>query len=196
VALDPGIRTFLTGFADNCVFKIGESDFSRIAKLCKFADKLSSKIAHAKCRQKQRMKKALSRLKFKVWDLINELHFKSIKFLTDNFDMIILPKFNSSEMVSKSKRKIKKETVRSMLTFSFFKFSQRLESKALELNKKIIRISEAYTSKTASWTGEIKNIGSSKTIISNQIKMDRDINGARGIFLRALCHNTIIKHSV
>ena len=193
VSLDPGIRTFLTGFADNCVFKIGEGDFSRIAKLCKFADKLLSKIAKAKCRQKQRMRKALSRLKYKIWDLTDELHNKSIKFLLDNFDMIILPKFNTSEMVSKSKRKIKKETVRNMLTFSFYKFSQKLENKAVELNKKIVRISEAYTSKTVSWTGEIKNIGSSKIIKSNQEIMDRDINGARGIYLRAMCHNTWIK---
>ena len=96
VSLDPGIRTFLTGFADNCVFKIGEGDFSKIAKLCKFADKLLSKIAKAKCRQKQRMRKALSRLKYKIWDLIDELHNKSIKFLMDNFDMIIMPKFNTS----------------------------------------------------------------------------------------------------
>ena len=93
-------------------------------------------------------------------------------------------------MVSKSKKKIKKETVRSMLTFSFYKFSQKLENKAIELNKKVIRISEAYTSKTVSWTGEIKNIGSNKIIKSNQEQMDRDINGARGIYLRAMCHKT------
>ena len=73
-----------------------------------------------------------------------------------------------------------------MFITSFFQFSQRLESKAKELGKKVYRGSEAYTSKTASWTGEIKNISSAKTIKSNNIVMDRDINGARGIFLRAL----------
>ncbi len=45
---------------------------------------------------------------------------------------------------------------------------------------------EAYTSKTASWTGEMKNIGGAKFITSGGITVERDINGARGIFLRAL----------
>jgi hypothetical protein len=45
---------------------------------------------------------------------------------------------------------------------------------------------DCATSKTASWTGEIKNIGSSKTITSDKVTVDRDINAARGIFLRAL----------
>ncbi len=42
--------------------------------------------------------------------------------------------------------------------------------------------------KTVSWTGELVKIGGSKTIRSkiDGQSMDRDINGARGIFLRAL----------
>ena len=47
-------------------------------------------------------------------------------------------------------------------------------------------VCEAYTSKTASWTGEIVRIGGAKVIRSNGVSMDRDYNGARGIFLRAL----------
>ena len=53
----------------------------------------------------------------------------------------------------------------------------------------MIDCNEAYTSKTVSWTGEIiNNLGGAKIIKSNstQLKMDRDLNGARGIFLRAL----------
>ena len=43
-------------------------------------------------------------------------------------------------------------------------------------------VSEAYTSKTDSRSGEIVNVGDAKTING----LDRDVNGARGIFLRAL----------
>lgn len=186
IALDPGVRTFLTGFSENSVFKIGQSDFSRIARLCSHMDKLISKISKAKNNHKQRLKKALSRMKHKVWDLVDELHFQSINYLLKTYDVILLPNFETSEMVVKSNRKIQSKTVRSMLTYSFFQFSQRLETKAKELGKFVFRGSEAYTSKTASWTGEIKNISSAKTIKSNNIVMDRDINGARGIFLRAL----------
>ena len=48
---------------------------------------------------------------------------------------------------------------------------------------------DAFTLKTVSWTGEIvKNLGGARTIKSaaTGLKMDRDLNGARGIFLRAL----------
>ena len=55
-----------------------------------------------------------------------------------------------------------------------------------------MRDCEAYTSKTASWTGEIVNIGSAKVIRSNGIEMERDENGARGIFLRALVDSPIL----
>jgi len=49
----------------------------------------------------------------------------------------------------------------------------------------VLRVNETYTSKTANWTGEMKKIGGAKTITSNGVTVDRDLNGARGIFLRA-----------
>ena len=62
----------------------------------------------------------------------------------------------------------------------------RLENAAKLVGKTVLRVNEAYTSKTASWTGEIVKIGSAKQITSQGITLDRDVNGARGIFLRAL----------
>ena len=49
-------------------------------------------------------------------------------------------------------------------------------------------VNEAYTSKTCSWSGEvIGNLGGRKYIKgSGGVVMERDINGARGSFLRAL----------
>lgn len=186
VALDPGIRTFLTGHSQDEAFKIGEADFMRIARMGRNMDKLISKMSKAKSKQKYRMKKALSRMKFKVWDLIDELHYKAIRFLLDNYDLIFLPTFNTSEMAAKSSRKIRSKTVRAMMGFSFHKFGMRLETKAKESGKMVLRVSEAYTSKTASWTGELKKIGGAKSITSNGITVDRDINGGRGIFIKSV----------
>ena len=198
VALDPGIRTFLTGFSQDCAFKIGEHDFSRIARLSVHADKIVSKISKSKAKQKYRLKNALSKMRFRVKNLIDELHFKSINFLVKTFDQIILPTFNTKDMCIRVKRKIRSKSVRSMLSYAFFRFGQRLESKARSLGKIVLRVSEAYTSKTASWTGEIKNIGSAKYIKSNGLTMDRDINGTRGIYLRALGDNPLLlnKHAL
>ncbi|NVZ11774.1 transposase [Allochromatium humboldtianum] len=194
VALDPGIRTFLTGFAEDQAFKIGQSDFARLARLCYHLDRLLSKIAKARCRQKARLKKAAHRLRWKIRDLVDELHFQAIRFLLDRFDLILLPTFETREMSAKSKRKIRAKSVRTMLGYAFFRFGQRLESAAKRVGKVVLRVNEAYTSKTASWTGAIKSIGGAKTITSGGITVDRDINGARGIFLQALVDTPSLRH--
>lgn len=186
VALDPGIRTFLTGFAEDRAFKIGEGDFARIARLCHHLDRLLARIAKAACRQKARLRRAAHRLRWKIRDLVDELHFQSIRFLLDRFDLILLPTFETQAMSAKSKRKIRAKSVRAMMGYAFFRFGQRLESAAKRAGKVVLRVNEAYTSKTASWTGEMKRIGGAKTIASGGLTVDRDINGARGIFLRAL----------
>lgn len=48
-------------------------------------------------------------------------------------------------------------------------------------------VSEAYTSKTHNITGEVKaKLGGAKFTESQGVRIDRDLNGALGIFLRAL----------
>ena len=119
---------------------------------------------------------------------MKELHHKTAKFLVDNFDVILLPTFETSQMVSKSRRKLRNKSVRQMLTLSHYEFKIFLKWKAWEQSKTVIDCNEAYTSKTVSWTGEIVKVGGARTIKSPSTgyKMNRDLNGARGIFLRAL----------
>ncbi len=186
VSLDPGVRTFITGYADNMAFKIGQADFSRLQRLAHYMDDLISRLSKTTGRKRLRMKRAKQRIQWRIWDLVDELHWKSARFLVNNFDVILLPTFETSEMVNRSHRKIRSKTVRNMLTFAHYRFGQRLQAKAESMGKMVLRVNEAYTSKTASWTGEIVQIGSKKYIQSNGVTVDRDINGARSILLRAL----------
>ncbi|MDB9447700.1 hypothetical protein PN447_15540 [Anabaena sp. CS-542/02] len=61
-------------------------------------------------------------------------------------------------------------------------------------------VNEAYTSKTVSWTGEIiPNLGGANFVKSPSdglVVMSRDINGARGIFLRALVDTPSLKECI
>lgn len=190
VALDSGIRTFQTifGVRDGMEFigKFGEQAFERILKLCFRADALISKLKTRKTKQrKSGLKKALARVKWKIWDLIDELHNKVVRFIADNFAVVLLPTFEVSQMVVKSGRKLSSKTARAMLTLSHYKFGQKLELAGV----KVYRVNEAYTSKTDSWTGNINDkLGGAKTIKvgEDQTFVDRDVNGARGIFLRAM----------
>ena len=52
----------------------------------------------------------------------------------------------------------------------------------------MLDVDEAYTSKTRSWDGTVNTkLGGAKAIRDDTgFGMDRDVNGARGIFLRAL----------
>ncbi len=184
----PGIRTFITFFSDKSVGKIGQGDFSRIQRFCHYLDDLISRLTNTDAKQRQRMKKAASRIRLKIRALIDELHHKSARFLVNNFDVILLPTFETSQMALKANRKIRSKSVRNMLSFAHYRFKQFLKHKAFETGKQVIDVCEAYTSKTVSWTGEIINVGGAKSIKSNidGRVMDRDVNGARGIFLRAL----------
>ncbi|AOX02523.1 transposase [Moorena producens PAL-8-15-08-1] len=205
VALDPGVRTvlmqslmgetpktalhrFLTFFSETSVGKIGNGDFSRIQRLCQHLDNLISKISKALGGQKRRTRKAARRMIIRIQNLVNELHHKAARFLVDNFDVILLPTFETSQMSKRSLRKLLSKTVRNMLCFAHYRFKEFLKHKAQETGKIVVDVCEAYTSKTVSWTGELVNIGGSKVIKSkvDGRTMDRDINGARGIFLRAL----------
>jgi putative transposase len=187
VSLDPGVRTFLTYFSETGCGKLGIGDFGKIQRLCEHVDNLISRISKASHQQKQRFKKAAARMRWRIRDLVNELHHKSAKFLVENFDIILLPTFETKNMVKRVSRKIKSKTVRSMLTWAHYRFKIFLKHKAFEFGKTVIDVNESYTSKTVSWTGEIIEIGSRKKIQSKDgCIMDRDYNGARGIFLRAL----------
>jgi putative transposase len=188
VALDPGVRTFMTFFSESAYGWLGNDCNLQIQKLCFKLDKLISKMSKAPSAQKKRFKKAADRLKSKIQHLVKELHHKTARFLVDNFDAILLPSFESSQMVSKSCRQLRSKTVRQMLTLSHYQFKKHLEWKAWESGKVALTdINEAYTSKTVSWTGEVKKIGGSRVIKDADGNcMNRDLNGARGIFLRAL----------
>jgi len=186
VALDPGIRVFQTFFAENSAGHIGYNDFGRIQRLCFHLDDLISRTSHATGKAKREMKKAQSRIRKQIKNLIKEIHFKTARFLVDNFDVILLPTFETSQMIGKACRKLRSKTVRAMVTWAHYQFKERLKNKALEFGKKVIDVCEAYTSKTVSWTGEIKKVGGSRVIKSGDIKLNRDLNGARNIFIRSL----------
>jgi putative transposase len=188
VAIDPGIRTFATFFSETSVGEIGKGDFSRIQRLCHHLDDLISRISKANCAAKKRMKLAASRMRLKIRNLIDELHHKAARFFVSNFDVILLPTFETSQMAKRGSRKIRSKSVRSMLTFAHYRFKQFIKHKAFEFGKTVLDVNEAYTSKTVSWTGEInQRLGGAKFVKSadGQV-MSRDRNGARGIFLRAL----------
>ena len=189
VAVDPGVREFLTYFSETGFGWLGSQAINRIQRLCSYLDRLLSLIATCTVRRKKRtMRRAANKIRKRMRCLVKELHCKLVHFLVSNFDVILLPSFDTSQMVLKSKRRIRKKSVRQLLTLSHYKFKHRLLEKAKQFGKHVIIVNEAYTSKTVSWTGEVKQkLGGSKIITAKDgTSLHRDLNGARGILVRFL----------
>lgn len=186
VALDPGVRDFMTFFSENSFGWLGQQCINRIQRLCQHCDNLYSRATQEKRPLRRALRKAANRIKVKIRNLIDELHKKIAHFLVTNFDIILLPTFETKQMTKRGARKLRRKSVRQMLTLSHYRFKIFLKHKAFEYGVQVIDVCEAYTSKTVSWTGEIvANLGGSKVIKSSGgHRMDRDLNGARGIFIK------------
>lgn len=188
VAIDPGVRTFATYFSSNGYFgSIGEKAFDKILRLNLKVDKLTSSIKLESSKtKKSNLKRSLQKIRNRIKNLIDELHWKVINFFVQNFKMVIFPPFNVKDMMKKKGRKLRKKVVRAMQGLSFYTFKERLKQKCIENGVIFLENSEAYTSKTNSFTGEIMNIGSKEYFYFDGLKINRDINGARNILLRTM----------
>ncbi len=187
-SIDPGVRTFATIYSPEGIGKIQSGAFGRIVRLLQHLDDLISRTVKEKCKQrKERMKLAQARMRLRVRNLINDLHFQTISWLFSKFDTIIIPESDFTSAITKATRKIRSKTVRALMGYSFARFRDRVAHKASLFGKTVVRVCESYTSKTHNITGEIvNNLGGRKTITSQGLTVDRDINGALGIFLKAL----------
>jgi putative transposase len=95
-------------------------------------------------------------------------------------------RFNVSQMVMRSCRRIRSETVRKMMLWSHYTFRQRLKHKAILLGCRVHEVTEEYTSKSCGECGRIHHkLGGRKVFKCPHCswKIDRDFNGARNIFI-------------
>lgn len=191
IALDPGVRTFLTGYSPNGeVLKFGDDDIKRIRNYMLKTDILQSKINKLKGHKKHRSKKAFQKRLEKMQNWIKDCHRKVVKYLVDNYDVVIIPVFNSKSMCKKDGRKIQSSTVRNMMGWAHGKFRSMLISKILGMkNKRILLPSEEYTSKTCGRCGELhQKLGGAKVYKCGYcgLKSDRDIHASRNLLLKTL----------
>ena len=195
LAIDPGVRTFATGFDGSNFIEVGNGDIGRIQRLCKHLDDLMSRIGNSKghlCKHlRYKLRKASEQIRVKIRNLIDELHHKLSAHLTATYGLIFLPTYETSQMVLKSTRKLRSKTARNMLTWSHYRFKQTLKHHAIKRGCIVVNVTEEYTSKTCSKCGQIHSkLGGNKTFKcpNHECKhiIDRDKNGAFNIMLKAL----------
>ena len=105
--MDPGVRSFLTFFSEADCGKVGYQAFGRIQRLCQHLDRLISRTDQEKNRKKRRnMRKAQARMRQKIINLVDELHWQCARWLTSNYRVILLPKFETQSMTRRGERQI------------------------------------------------------------------------------------------
>ena len=183
IILDPGLRTFMTGLSDYEKFnicpdvnKIIKKDIKRLNKV-KNNNLISNKI-------KKKTEKIINR---KIINKINDMHWKVVNFLTNNYDTIFLGDMSAKGIVAKSNKVLSKEMKTACLRTRYYEFRLRLKYKCSVTNTKFKLINECYTSKTCSQCGNYdNNLGGNKiyNCLNCKLKIDRDVNGCRNIYMK------------
>lgn len=194
VSVDPGVRTFATLFSSDSIEKWGDGFYeNQINPLYLKLDKLISKRDKVKGDTqydqdtKRYCSKKINKLRKRVKNLIHDLHKRLAYHLVTLYDVILLPTFETKKMVSN----LPKVISRSMMSLSHHNFKEHLKWMARKYGKLVVDVNESYTSRT-DWTGAVhKKLGSRDIMFVNDIVVDRDINGARNILIRALTQGNL-----
>ena len=186
-SLDPGVNNFMTIYSPEITLNFIGSEILKpyFEKLDYYESCKNRKDRNKKFKNKLKLK--LSLLRTKIKNVVKEFHYKISNFLTKTFDIILLPKFSSSNIIKKSKGN--SYLHRYINALSHYKFRERLIRKGEENNCHVLLCTEHWTSKTCGRCGEInKDLGNKKVFSCPKCNLilDRDINGARNVLIKTL----------
>jgi transposase len=193
VALDPGVRTFTTYFAsDGQMGELGSDMASAAQQLNQKILSIRAQIKQSTGRKRQKLNKAWYRFNARSENLVTNFHWHTIKFLLDEFDVVIAPRLATSYMLSK-KSNLSHSCKTTMRFQRHGTFLERLKQKAQHRNKIHLDVEEHGTSMTCSSCGNIKrDLGSSKTYRCSSCGLvgDRDLNAAKNHLIKATAGKT------
>jgi putative transposase len=136
----------------------------------------------------KKLRQAWYRANARALNLASDLHWKTIKFLLDRFDVWVAPKLNIGDFVEKGS-KLKECTKRRLRFLRHGMFRQRLLYKARARGKIVLDLEEHGTSRTCSNCGHANhNLGSSEVFTCPlcDVEMGRDINAAKNHALKCV----------
>jgi putative transposase len=198
VFLDPGVRTFNTFYSPEGVCgKLGDRYVEGLMKdgvrvdmftsnRFKKTDGDTSRFVHSK-KTRKNMKRRCSLLRTKIKNRVSDLHWKSASVLTDNFQNIYIPSFESQSMAGSENRLISSRSVRKMLTLSHYSFRMKLEHMCRMKGRRLTVVTEEFTSKTCGMCGVINaGLGGDRMFRCSHCEntIDRDLGAARNICLK------------
>ena len=200
VGLDPGLVTFQTFYSpEGIAGKFGDkTSFDLLSRYGRKEDKLKKILSTTKLKRqtKVNLKKRCSLLRTKIKNIVDDLHWKTISWLTKNFKTILLPSFEVKNMTSKKIpkkiRKLRSKEVRRMLSLSHYKFKERMKYMCSLRGNSLYIVNEAYTSKTCGWCGKEKECKGRMYRCPCGFKLERDLNGSRNIVMKHIADEAFL----
>jgi IS605 OrfB family transposase len=156
IAIDPGVRTFMTCLTNENSIEIGNNSQKMIKDVLLKIDNIAKKKS-----DKKLSKKLQNKLSNKLQNKITDLHWKSINYLL-KFKNIIIGNWSTK---SCSQGKLNKMTKRIMLRLRYYDFLSKLRYKCNRHKVNLKIVDESYSSKICSNCGnEHKTLGGSKKV--------------------------------
>ena len=197
IALDPGVRTFMTGYSPNGVeCKFGDAHMERMKALHKKIDALRSVRDKAiRRRTRWRLKQRLANLEMALYNNIEDLHNQTASILSSRFGSVLLPRFGTSKMLVGEG--IGSTTKRRMQGLNHYRFQQKLQGLCAKNKCNLYIVDESYTTMTCGACGKLDpNVGSAKLFVcSCGYSQDRDIHGARNIWIKTMTENGALTYA-
>jgi transposase len=215
VATDPGISPFQEWYSPTSgqYGQLLENSKPKLLSKCVAMDQLQSRIEKRKNNRPvstvrhqremddehqrkaykattNRLKKRLAKNRRNLHDWVENAHYDAANFLLQEHDIIIQPVLQISRLVLKESRLLNSKTVRSMCTWSHYKFRERLKSAAFRYDgRHVFETNEPGTSKTCTncgfWNAGLRLGDKIFNCPRCKIQVDRQLAGARNNFFSA-----------
>ena len=185
ISLDPGLRTYMTGLSDDEVIKIGTNVNTTIKK---YIERLNNIKENEKIPNKIKKKNEI-KINGKIYNKIDDMQWKTIKYLTSNYKTILLGDMSAKSIVAKNRSVLDNLTKVSCLRLRYYDFRRRLEYKCIQTKTNYKLVNECYTSKICSLCGNYnEKLQGAKIYDCREClkKIDRDVNGCRNIMIKSL----------
>jgi transposase len=179
--IDPGVKTFMTTFGNQGCFEYKHNE----TILKKLDDKIKLMKDKRILTRYRVLKSKINKVEKRKENLINELHWKTIRSLLEKNDFIFYGDIKSHDIVKDGKNRTLNT---SMNNLKFYKFKERLLFKSVELGKKVFETKEQFTTQTCSFCGNMYKPGLSRVYNCSKCnkKIGRDVNASKNILMKGI----------
>jgi putative transposase len=202
VATDPGVYPFQAWYSPTSAEygRLLEGETDKLMQRCIAIDKRQSRLdqfqggrtrhKRQRYRTRKRFRRRLARERNRLRGWVQAAHYNCANLLLNKHDLVLQPLLETARLSRRVSRRIQKDTVRKMLTWSHSLFVQRLEAKAsCYPGRHVIRCKEPGTSKTCThcgyWKANLRVSDKDFVCPRCHLIIDRQLAGARNNFFAA-----------